>query len=65
MDKVQTYLNFINIITYNYQFDTLTIHHIKPDEFFTPIKTNRIDIAVKPYIKAAISIEKLIMGIAF
>lgn len=65
MDKVQSYLDYVNIMTYDYQSDSLAIHHTNLYESVHHKNVNSADIAVKAYVKAGVPYEKLVMGIAF
>jgi len=65
MDKVQSYLDYVNIMTYDYQSDSLAIHHTNLYESVYHKRVNSADVAVKAYVNAGVPYKKLVMGIAF
>lgn len=65
MGKAQEYLDFVNIMTYDYQSKERAIHHtnlLASDKYS---ESNSADIAVKAFHTAGVPMEKLVMGIAF
>jgi chitinase len=67
MDKVSHYLNYVNMMTYDYLQDTLgiTVHHT--NLYASKKYYNRDDAndAVKDFVAAGVPRNKLVMGIAF
>jgi chitinase len=67
MDKVAKYLNYINLMTYDYFQDSLgiTVHHTN---LYASKKYNTMDYAAKAvddFIAAGVPAKKLVMGMAF
>lgn len=65
MDKAQQYLDYINLMTYDYYPDTLAVHHTNlyaSDKY--PVD-NSGDAAFRAFRAAGVPAEKLVMGIAF
>ena len=65
MDKAQKYLDYINLMTYDYYPDTLAVHHTNlyaSDKY--PVD-NSGDAAFRAFRAAGVPAEKLVMGIAF
>ncbi|WCT13534.1 glycoside hydrolase family 18 protein [Mucilaginibacter jinjuensis] len=67
MDKVANYLNYINLMTYDYLQDSLgiTVHHTNlyaSKKYYTRDDAND---AVKDFVAAGVPRNKLVMGIAF
>jgi chitinase len=65
MDKVQAYLDFINLMTYDfYPGDGVAVHHtnLYNSEKY---KGNSADAAFNAFNKAGVPANKLVMGIAF
>jgi chitinase len=67
MDKVSHYLNYVNMMTYDYLQDTLgtTVHHT--NLYASKKYYNRDDAndAVEEFVAAGVPRSKLVMGIAF
>jgi len=67
MGKVASYLNYINLMTYDYLQDSLgvAVHHTNlfaSDKYKT---LNSADMAVSDYLAQGVPASKLVMGIAF
>ncbi|QEC79890.1 glycoside hydrolase family 18 protein [Mucilaginibacter ginsenosidivorax] len=67
MAKVASYLNYINLMTYDYLQDSLgmAVHHTNlfaSDKYKT---LNSADMAVSDYLAQGVPASKLVMGIAF
>lgn len=65
MDKAQQYLDYVNLMTYDYYPDTLAVHHTNlyaSDKY--PVD-NSGDAAFRAFLDAGVPAEKLVMGIAF
>lgn len=65
MDKVQQYLDYVNVMTYDYYNSDKTAHHTNlytSDRYDSP---KSADAAIKAFIAAGVPAEKLVMGIAF
>lgn len=65
MDKVQHYLDYINIMTYDFYSDAAAEHHTNLLSSKKYEGHNSADKAVKAYIRAGVPADKLVMGIAF
>jgi chitinase len=67
MDKVQRYLDYINLMTYDYSQDSLGIamHHTNLYASKTYQTANYADRAVTDFVEAGVPVEKLVMGMAF
>lgn len=65
MDKVQGYLDYVNIMAYDYQDDKKAIHHanLYPSEKYKP--SNSAKTAIDAFIQAGVPTEKLVLGIPF
>lgn len=65
MDKAQVYLDYVNIMTYDYSYGDIAKHHtnLYPSDFEED--GNSTDRAVREYIAAGVPAEKLVVGIAF
>lgn len=65
MDKVQSYLDFVNLMTYDfYPGNGVAVHHTNlydSDQY----KGNSGDAVFKAFVKAGVPANKLVMGIAF
>lgn len=65
MDKVQRYLDFVNLMTYDfYPGNGVAVHHTNlydSDQY----KGNSGDAVFKAFVKAGVPANKLVMGIAF
>ena len=65
MDKVQQYLDYVNVMTYDYYNSDKIAHHTNlyaSDRYDSP---KSADAAIKAFIAAGVPAEKLVMGIAF
>ena len=67
MGKVQQYVDFINLMTYDFTdvTDTVIIHHTNLYASPGAPKQRSADIAVKQFMEAGVPAAKLVMGIAF
>ncbi|MCX2479768.1 glycoside hydrolase family 18 protein [Pedobacter sp. MC2016-15] len=67
MGKAQAYLDYINLMTYDYFQDSLgvAVHHtnLYPSKMYTA--EDNADKTVKDYIAAGVPAAKLVMGLAF
>jgi len=65
MDKAQRYLDFINLMTYDYSGGRIASHHtaLYASKFYKA--QNNADNAVKLFIAAGVPANKLIIGMAF
>ena len=65
MDKTHQYLDYINLMTYDFSGKESVGHHtnLYPSSDFE--KENSVDKAVKTYMKAGVPPEKLVVGLAF
>ncbi|NQX30596.1 glycoside hydrolase family 18 protein [Pedobacter boryungensis] len=64
MGKAQKYLNFINLMTYDYYSSKQAGHHTNLYNSKT-LSDNSADKAIKAYIKDGVPASKIVMGIAF
>jgi len=67
MDKVQKYVDFINLMTYDFTdvADTVAIHHTNLYVSPQAPKQRSADLAVQQFEAAGVPAGKLVMGIAF
>ena len=65
MEKAQQYLDYVNIMTYDYQSGEVAVHHTNLHTSNKYSSVRSADNIVKAYIKAGVPVEKLVMGIAF
>jgi chitinase len=67
MDKVQRYLDYINLMTYDYFQDSLgiAVHHTNLYASKAYETSNYADKAVNDFIEAGVPANKLVMGMAF
>ncbi|NDV94622.1 chitinase [Dysgonomonas sp. 521] len=65
MAKAQQYLDYVNIMTYDYHPEKQAVHHTNLYASGKYELKQSADIAVKAYIAAGVPAEKLVMGIAF
>ncbi|MFV0331523.1 MAG: glycoside hydrolase family 18 protein [Dysgonomonas sp.] len=65
MGKVQEYLDYVNIMTYDYHPHKQAVHHTNLFASDKYEQKHGADIAVKAYVAAGVPVEKLVMGIAF
>lgn len=65
MDRAQQYLDFVNLMTYDYYPNTVAVHHtnLYPSDKYTPSES--ADAAFKAFVQAGVPAEKLVMGVAF
>lgn len=65
MDKVQAYLDYVNIMTYDSQSPEKAIHHTNlfPSDKYE--NSNSASKSVQAYIDAGVPKEKIVVGIAF
>lgn len=64
MDKAQQYLDYINLMTYDYSFGVAS-HHTNLYHSSDYEKENSANRAVKEFNRAGVPVSKLVMGIAF
>lgn len=65
MGKAQQYLDFINLMTYDYYPWKVAGHHTNLYESKTYPSTNSADKAIKAYIDAGVPVSKIVIGLAF
>jgi chitinase len=67
MDKVQRYLDYVNLMTYDYFQDSLgiAVHHTSLYASKIYETANYADKAVNDFIEAGVPANKLVMGMAF
>jgi len=65
MDKVAGYLNYINLMTYDYQRDSMAIHHTNLYSSKQYTSSENADQAVTDFAAAGVPFNKLVMGVAF
>lgn len=65
MDKVQGYLDYVNVMTYDSQSTEKAIHHTNLDPSDKYENSNSASKAMQAYIAAGVPADKLVMGIAF
>ncbi|WP_183556997.1 glycoside hydrolase family 18 protein [Mucilaginibacter sp. SP1R1] len=67
MDKVQQYLDYVNLMTYDYFQDSLgiAVHHTNLYASRKYKTDNYADKAVSDYIAAGVPANKLVLGVAF
>lgn len=65
MGKAQQYLDYINLMTYDYYYGSIAGHHTNlfPSKAYP--SDHDADKAIKAYIAAGVPVNKLVMGIAF
>ncbi|WP_207532302.1 glycoside hydrolase family 18 protein [Desertivirga arenae] len=65
MAKAQQYLDYVNIMTYDFYSSKLAGHHTNLFSSSLNPSDNSADKAVKAYVAAGVPTNKLVMGIAF
>lgn len=67
MDKVQNYLDYVNLMTYDYKTegDTLAGHHTNLYNSTNDTNEYSADRSIREYLAAGVPAEKIVMGIAF
>lgn len=65
MDKAQVYLDYVNLMTYDFFSGGIAAHHTNLYASKDYPEDNNADKAVKAYIAAGVPARKLVMGIAF
>ncbi|RZL50628.1 MAG: glycoside hydrolase family 18 protein [Pedobacter sp.] len=65
MGKAAKYLDYINLMTYDYYSDNKAGHHTNLYDSKTYPSTNSADKAIKAYIASGVPAAKIVMGIAF
>ena len=65
MDKVAKYLDYINLMTYDFSGGGIASHHTALYESKAYLAHNNADNAVKLFVAAGVPVSKLVMGIAF
>ena len=67
MGKAQQYLDYINLMTYDYMQDSIgiTVHHTNLYPSKKYVTENSVDKAVDDFIAAGVPVNKLVAGIAF
>ncbi|MBS1915168.1 MAG: glycoside hydrolase family 18 protein [Bacteroidetes bacterium] len=65
MNEVQKYLDYVNLMTYDFRTedDSLAGHHT--NLFSTPQFNSSMDLSVKNYIEAGVPANKIVAGVAF
>lgn len=64
MDKAQQYLDFVNLMTYDFHPGAVAVHHTNLYDS-KHYAGNSADKVFKEYVAAGVPAEKLVMGIAF
>ncbi|WP_316821797.1 glycoside hydrolase family 18 protein [Pedobacter gandavensis] len=65
MDKAAKYLDYVNLMTYDYYSGKVAGHHTNLYASKLYPGANSADIAVQAYIDAGVPVSKLVMGLAF
>ncbi|PSL46409.1 GH18 family chitinase [Chitinophaga niastensis] len=65
MGKAQQYLDYINLMTYDFYSDKIADHHTNLYTSAVNPSGKSADKAVKAYVAAGVPVNKLVMGIAF
>lgn len=65
MDKAQKYLDYVNLMTYDYYPDTVAVHHTNMYHSESYACENSGDAAVQAFLEAGVPADKLVVGIAF
>lgn len=67
MGNAQKYLDYINLMTYDYMQDSIgiTVHHTNLYPSKKYVTENSVDKAVDDFIAAGVPVNKLVVGIAF
>lgn len=65
MDKVQQYLDYVNLMTYDFYNGRIAGHHTNLYASKTVLSNGSADKAFKEYLAAGVPAKKLVMGIAF
>lgn len=65
MDQAQQYLDYVNVMTYDNQSDSIAIHHTSLYPSGDYGLRNSASVAMDGFIKAGVPANKLVMGIAF
>ena len=67
MGKAQRYLDYINLMTYDYMQDSIgiTVHHTNLYPSKKYVTENSVNKAVDDFIAAGVPVNKLVVGIAF
>jgi len=65
MDKVAQYLNYINLMTYDYQRDSMAVHHTNLYASKNYTSSENADEAVTDFAAAGVPLSKLVIGVAF
>ncbi|MXV16456.1 glycoside hydrolase family 18 protein [Hufsiella ginkgonis] len=65
MGKAQQYLDYINLMTYDYYYSSIAGHHTNLYASKLYKSSNDADKAIRSYIAAGVPAGKLVMGVAF
>lgn len=65
MDKAQQYLDYVNLMTYDYYPEKIAVHHTNLYASDRYPADNSGDIAFRAFRQAGVPAEKLVMGISF
>ena len=65
MDKAAQYLDYVNLMTYDYYSGKIAGHHTNLYASKLYPSANSADVAIKAYVAAGVPVSKLVMGIAF
>jgi chitinase len=65
MEKVAKYLDYINLMTYDYQRDSMAIHHTNLYASKKYTSSENADEAVTDFAAAGVPLSKLVIGVAF
>lgn len=65
MGKAQVYLDYINLMTYDYHPSKIAVHHTNLYDSKLNLSQNSADRAIKAYMQAGVPASKIVIGLAF
>jgi chitinase len=65
MGKAQVYLDYINLMTYDYHPSKIAVHHTNLYDSKLNLSQNSADKAIKAYMAAGVPSSKIVIGLAF
>jgi chitinase len=65
MGKAQVYLDYINLMTYDYHPSKIAVHHTNLYDSKLNQSQNSADRAIKAYMEAGVPASKIVIGLAF